>query len=210
MSENVVKNKTLPQVDGEFADEKTLPNGSEVFVPVKFNKQIMNLNLEQAQELAQKGMKFDMISDDYLALKGLATAKGKNVGEYIKGLIESEKTRRLEEITEKCGGDSEFAEHILKLENGGDSPRGFEEIAESFPKIKAIEDLPQSVVEAASLKGTLLLDEYLRYLHKQEMAMKESLKKQKETLESSAGSFINRSGGITPETAEFLRGLWQK
>ena len=210
MSENVIENKTAPQVEGDFADRNTTPEESQVFVPVKFNKQIINLNLEQAQELAQKGMKFDMISADYSALKSLAAASGKNVGEYIAYLNESEKACRLKEITEKCGGDSEFAEHILSLEKGDGGPRGFDEIAESFPKIKAIEDLPQSVVEAASLKGTLLLDEYLRYLHKQEIAVKESLKKQKETLESSAGSFTNRSGGQTPETAEFLRGLWQK
>ena len=160
--------------------------------------------------MAQKGMKFDAISADYQALKNLALAEGKNVGEYIATLESNNKAQRLKEIAEKCGGDTDFAEHILKSETVDNGPRGLDEVIESFPKIKGLEDLPQSVVDAAALKGTLLLDEYLRYLHLQDVAAAESLKKQKETENSATGLFTNKSGAQSPETVEFLKGLWQR
>ena len=44
----------------------TTPNAlSEVVIPVKFNKEIKNLTVEEASLLAQKGMKFDLIKDDF-------------------------------------------------------------------------------------------------------------------------------------------------
>ena len=192
--------------------EDTIPNdNSEIIVPIKYNKEIINLNLEKAQELAQKGMKFDMIQQDYAALKELAVKSGKTVGEYICELKNDIAQKRLNEVTEKCGGDNEFAKYILKLENGNSTDiRGFSELLECFPKINTIEDLPESVVEAAKLKGTLLLDEYLRFLYKERLAMNESIKKQNLANQSAMGPFVNRRGGENPETAEFLRGLWQR
>jgi hypothetical protein len=66
------------------------------------------------------------------------------------------------------------------------------------------------VVEAAKMKGTLLLDEYLRYLHNQDVLMKNTIKKQRESEQSAMGSMLNMKGAENPETAEFLRGLWHK
>ncbi len=213
MTENNISKNALPKADENIDSKKEIEplNSSQAFIPVKFNKEIINLTLEKAQELAQKGMKFDMIANDYEALRRLAKENGKNVNQYISDLIALSKTSRLEELTEKCGGNTELAEHILKLESDDESEvRGFSELKESFPKIKNIEALPESVVEAARLKGTLLLDEYLRFLHKEQIAMKESLKKQNSAGETAVGPFAKSKGDDNPEAAEFLRGLWQK
>ena len=210
MSENITTQEVIPQTD---TLENASPNAQEaqIFVPVKFNKQIINLDLQKAQELAQKGMKFDVISDDYTALKELAASDGKSVSEYISALKEHKMADYKNQILEKCGGNEELAEQILKLEKGDkEEVNGFSELKNSFPSITALEDLPESVVEAAKLKGTLLLDEYLRYLHLQDIAAKSSMKQQKEAKMSALGSLVNRKGGESPETAEFLRGLWQK
>ncbi len=211
MSENDVLEEALKEPNDKTVVDTIPSDNSEVIIPIKYNKEIINLNLEKAQELAQKGMKFDMISEDFEALKELALKNGKNVGEYIAELKKDIAQKRLNELAQKCGGDNEFAQHILKLENGNNTEiRGFGELKECFPKITAIEDLPESVVEAAKLKGTLLLDEYLRFLHKERLAMNESIKKQNLAEQSSLGPFVNKKGGENPETAEFLRGLWQK
>ncbi len=211
MSENDVSGTALNEPTDEILKDTIPIDNSQIIVPIKYNKKIIDLNLEKAQELAQKGMKFDMISADFEALKELAVKENKNVGEYLAELKNNAAQKRLNEVTEKCGGDNEFAEHILKLENGNNTEiRGFGELKECFPKITAIEDLPESVVEAAKLKGTLLLDEYLRFLHKTERVMNESIKKQNSARQSALGPFVNRKGGENPETAEFLRGLWQR
>ncbi len=211
MSEKDVLNEDLVESYDKTLED-TIPNdSSEVIIPIKYNKEIINLDLEKAQELAQKGMKFDMIREDYEALKELAVKNGKTVGEYICELKANFAQKRLNEVTEKCGGDNEFAKHILKLENGNSTDiRGFSELLECFPKITTIEDLPESVVEAAKLKNTLLLDEYLRFLHKERLAMNESIKKQNSANQSAMGPFVNKKGSENAETTEFLRGLWQR
>ena len=211
MSENNVKD-ALSEQNANKTLKDTIPNdNSEVIIPIKFNREIIKLDLEKAQELAQKGMKFDMISKDFEALKDLAVKNGKSVSEYVRELKENATRERLNEVIEKCGGDNEFAQHIVRLENGNSADiRGFSELKECFPKIRTFEDLPGSVVEAAKLKGTLILDEYLRFLHKEQRAIDESFKKQNSAKESALGSFANKKGGDNPETAEFLRGLWQK
>ena len=208
MLENI-KEDAVPQADKNITDA-TQTRESGIFVPIKFNKQVLNLELEKAQELAQKGMKFDLISKDYCALKKLAQAENKSVGDYIATLECQKQTEYQNKILEKCGGDHEFAEHILKLEDKfTDEIKGFSELKENFSQINSLDDLPQSVVEAAKLKGTLLLDEYLRYLHNQELIMKSSIKNQRDARNSAMGPLINKSKGESPEAAEFLRGLWQ-
>ncbi len=200
MSEEIILNDAQPEAENK-----------EIFVPVKFNKQILNLDLNKAQELAQKGMKFDAISKDYQVLKDLALEGGKSVGEFLQNLQIETAEKKKAEILEKCGGDLEFAEHILGLKKGNDDQiKGFSEVKEHFPEIKTPEDLPESVIENAKLKGTLLLDEYLRYLHHQNTVMKNSIKAQRKAEESAMGDLSNKAGIVNPETAEFLKGLWRK
>ena len=212
--ENIISNEAN-QSENESKTCVVEPNTDsvkdEVVIPVKYNKQVFNLDLEKAQELAQKGMKYDVISKDYDTLKIIARAEVKSVAEFLESIKNEKNSVRENEILLKCGGDKEFAEHILKLENSNPCDRlKFSEVSENFPKIKTVEDLPQSVVESAKLKGTLLLDEYLRYLHKQQLAIKASVKNQFDAEQSATGSLVNKKGAQSPETAEFLRGLWQK
>ena len=76
MSETV---ETLPQEEKDTIPEKQ----NEVFIPVKYNKQIMNLDVISAANLAQKGLKFESICGDYEKLKKLALNEGKSVSEFI-------------------------------------------------------------------------------------------------------------------------------
>ncbi len=86
----------------------------------------------------------------------------------------------------------------------------FKEVAENFPNIKSIEELPESVIENAKNSKRALLDEFLRYRLSQEKAVKENISAQENAKNSSIGSQLNKSKGENPEAAEFLRGLWRK
>ena len=181
----------------------------EITVPVKYNKEIKELSLEEAGNLAQKGIKFEAIEADYLALKDLAAKENKSVPAFISELTLSKRSALKEELTEQCGGNEEMAEKILNLEGNTETSLNLNEVYEAFEDIKSPEDLPSEVLEKATLKGTNALDEYLRYLLAQKKKAKETIKKQKENDSSSTGSLINLKGGHNPETAEFLRGLWK-
>ena len=65
-----------------------------VAISVKFNKEIKNLTAAEAATLAQKGMKFQMIEDDFLKLKSIAGKHNKSVPEYISDLERQESEQR--------------------------------------------------------------------------------------------------------------------
>ena len=192
-------------------NEDTTPLNRQVTVPIKFNKEIREISLEEAAVLAQKGMKFDLISDDYKVLKSLSIKNNKSVTEFLDDLKTREYNKRASELCEKCGGDEELVKHIIELEDKQDTTElcGFEELQKYFPNIKTKEDLPFAVRESAELKGSLLLDEYLRYLLNQKVENNKAIKLNRFSESASIGSQLNRNGNITPEASEFLRGLWK-
>ena len=175
------------------AETENIPEAeNEVFVPVKFNKEIKNLGLKEAAALAQKGLKFEAIADDFSALKSLAAKGGHSVSEYIAELSRQNDENRRQE-----------------LEKSGEESDDFAELTAEFPEIKSISDLPDSVVQKSELRGTKLLDEYLRYRLTEEREAASAALKQKSAENLSLGSLTDRKGGINPETAEFLKGLWR-
>lgn len=197
--------------DDQNDDTATIPqNEQEITIPVKYNKQIKQLDLETAASLAQKGMKYDAIKENYDELLNLAIKSGKSVPQYLNDLKSLEFTERVNYLTEKCGGDSSLAEHIAKIEFAGRKyNNGFDELKACFPKFKTIEDVPEDILENAKLNGTLLLDEYLRYRLNNERNSKEAKANIEKSEKLSLGSLINRKGAESPETEEFLRGLWK-
>ena len=167
------KENTLPQVTTEnktAEQENRSESDKEMTIPVKFNKEIMNLKPEEAGVLAQKGLKFDSIAKEYEDLKSLASQSGKSVPEFIELLKQERSEERKRKLTEQCGGNEEMAAYVLTLEEPSGDRLGFEELQKAFPTISTLEDLPETVVENAKLKGRLLLDEYLRYRHENKRA----------------------------------------
>ncbi|MGI6280392.1 MAG: hypothetical protein ACOYJS_07535 [Acutalibacteraceae bacterium] len=210
-----MQNIALPQAENiaaetQNADTTPVAESADILIPVKFNKEIRNLSLEQAGNLAQKGLKFESIEKEYISLRQMAAEDKKSVPEFIAELKRQRYEEKIKKLTEKCGGDRELADHILALEEANaKSDNGFSELREHFPKFKTIDDLPASVVENSRLKGTLLLDEYLRYLFLQKRLADEAEKRIKAAEISSTGSQTNRTDPLSPETEEFLRGLWK-
>ncbi len=188
----------------------TTPKSDEpIKIPIKFNKETRNLTLEEATTLAQKGLKFESIEKEYNLLKQLALRENKSIPLYIAELDRRYNEEKKQSLTEKCGGNEEIAEHILSLENEKKARDGFDELTSAFPEIKSKENLPREVLDNAELKGTLLLDEYLRYLLSQKRNAQTVARKQREGEKSSTGSLINRRDSQTSETEEFLKGLWK-
>lgn len=197
-AENTENTATIPQEE------------TEVTVPIKYNKELRELDIKTAAELAQKGMKYEAIAKDYETLKTLAREENQTVPQFLKGL----KTARLEQrknyLTEKCGGDSLLAEHIAMLEAKSDGfDNGFAELNTLFPEFKTETELPNEVLENANAKGTLLLDEYLRYLLLKTRAENAAVLSEKEAKNQSLGSQISRHESENPEAEEFLKGLWK-
>lgn len=189
----------------------TAEEKGEQFIPVKYNKEIINLNFERAGELAQKGMKFETLSAEIELLKQLAVDSGKTITQFLNDLKFKSNNLKRNSLIEKCGEDTELVDEVMRLyEQIAPIDDGFAELKESFPEIEKIEDLPESVIENAKLCHRPLLDEYLRYRLKEENAIKQNLLLQQKGKASSMGSQLNKARGENPEAAEFLKGLWRK
>lgn len=190
--------------------EETTPtqgNNNSAFVEVKFNKETKKLSLDEAATLAQKGMKFDLIAADLEKLKALSKGEGLSVSDYILRLEGERRDKQLSELLDKCGGDSELAEKLLKLDDSN-RPDEFAALKAEFPDI-AYDELPDEVKTAAELKGTGLLFEYLLYDHRLRVAAAEELSRREETAQVSLGSLSYGSSRNVTD-AEFLKGVWGK
>ena len=63
---NELEMNATPTAESENCEEilDTTPKEDTV-IPIKFNKEVRNLTVEEASVLAQKGLKFDTIQKDY-------------------------------------------------------------------------------------------------------------------------------------------------
>lgn len=187
----------------------TIPENDKV-IPIKFNKEIRHITLEEASNLSQKGLKYDAIEKQWSRLLAFAKQDNSSAKEFLDSLEKGRTEKRLEELTKECGGNSEMAQKIIDLERGNtDSLRGVEELSEYFPEM-TVESLPQEVVERSTQLGSNVLDEYLRFKARENAELARQERQRKENAKSSVGS--QKTGGIyrTPENEQFIRGLWNK
>lgn len=190
--------------------EATTPKDiKDTKIPVKFNKEIKYLTVEEASILAQKGMKYDLIADTLEQLKKLALGAEKTIPQFLQNLENEKIQKRKEELLKKCSGDNDLVEKIISFEGNHTQNNHFDEIEKYFPNIKSEEDLPKEVRESSKLKGTLLLDEYLRYLLAQKKRQEKSKEHEEKVQKASIGSLKNCKSPTSPETEEFIKGLWK-
>ena len=205
LTENTLLEVTTDNETNKENDQSESDKG--ITIPVKFNKQIKNLTREEATVLAQKGLKFDSIAEDYASLKELASQSGKSVPEFLQHLKQEKAEDRKKELTEQCGGNEEMAAYVLALENQSDDQLGFAELQKEFPVFKKMEEVPQEVMENAKLKGRLLLDEYLRYRYANQKAAQNAASEQNRAGNISIGSLKTHAGSIDPAAEQFIKGI---
>lgn len=202
----------LPEKFGTEKVDTTPPLSQENSlgtVTVKFNKEIKELSTDEAVILAQKGMKYDLVSGDLARLKSLAQNAGKNISDYLTDIENESAAARKKTLLEEIGGNNELVERIIELEKSGEKLNGFEELQSEFPKIKSKSDLPEEVLLNVSERGGNYFDEYLRYLHRQQKKIIAANEKAHSSSLTSVGS-QNRCAdlGVSNTSLEFIKGLW--
>lgn len=183
---------------------------NEKLIPVKFNKEIRNLTLDEATLLSQKGLKYDAIEKQWERLKAFAKEDNSSTAEFLDALEKMRTEKRIEELTQQCGGNSEMAKRIITLEKKEDALLpGEKEFSEYFPE-KNIAELPEEILRRVKQNNSNLLDEYLRFEARARIEAQREEKKRRENAESTVGS--QKDSGIyrTPENEEFIKGLWNK
>ena len=193
-------------------NEETTPQISNegIKIPIKFNKEERELSVEEAASLAQKGLKYDMITPDFDRLRSLAQQNGKSVGEFLSMVEGNLKKERRDEILSKCGGNEELTDNFISMEEKLSSDDGqLKELMEFFPEISGYDELPEEVTTRSREKGSRILDEYLRHLHSLKMQKRLSEEKEKDVKKHTLGSLKTEdTGAVDPVRNMFLKGLW--
>ena len=192
---------------------KTRENTAEVpddnkTISVKFNKEVKEISLEEAKELAQKGMKFNAVSEILERLKSLSADEGKSVLEYIAALEKKAMLKRTESLIDSCSNKEELLELITN--RGFDRKPdvlGFDELQSAYPELDDISKVPEEVLENANLHGRNLFDEYLRYLF-EKSKREEKIKKTLADNKSIGSQSKKDDGSFDPVGSRFLKGLW--
>ena len=124
----------IAEIKPDKANGATTPE-KEMLIPVKFNKEVKNLTLEEATLLSQKGLKYDAIEKQWERLKAFAKDDNISTTEFLDALEKRRTEQRIDELTKECGGNSEIAKKFVMLEkNRSDSLAGEEEFKEFFPE----------------------------------------------------------------------------
>lgn len=200
---------TEPQEIGDTAVSASAQTGAseaqEHALSVKFNKETKNLTEQEAVTLAQKGMKFELIEEDFSRLRNLANKQKMSVPEYIKDLEAKQGAARREELLNQCGGNEALADRVLELEGERHEDDSLLELREYFPTVKSLDDLPRAVVESARLKGENLLNAYLRHRILCRRRQSDEDLFEKSIQKASIGS---QKGCLEPPQDDFIKALW--
>lgn len=190
--------------------ENTATTPQEKVIPIKFNKEVRNLSIEEASVLSQKGLKYDAIEAQWERFKALAANENSSTGDLLTALENRRTEKRIEELTKECGGNSEIAKKFAELEGGTPHTlKGEKDFLEFFPD-KNPNDLPEEVLNRAKQNNSNLLDEYLRYCAGIYIENAREKARQEANRKSSVGSQKNSGIYRSPESVEFIRGLWNK
>ena len=223
------------QADGndgaDGADGSAAADGTEPVLTVRYNHADKALSMAEAKELAQKGLKFDSMTDMLNDISYLAAIQGKTPVELIKGYIEAGENIKRQELIEKYGECSEAVEVLIekyrnenqkKFTAAKETLKQKEEAAEQdlnqriadeflkmkgdFPELTDYAALPNEVKRQA-VNGTPLKYAYLDYKYASEKAAASAKAQAEAAAKKSTGSMATGEGGNSTTNA-LLQGLW--
>ena len=225
---------TTPAAD----TEQDVPpgDGQPIVIPVRYNHESRELTLEEAQALAQKGLKFDELSPTLDKIRYLAAANQKSVQEMVDALVDGQDKQLYQSILEECGGNEALAKRLYEAEKDKWSARyanvreeeakapekdkaglterlanEFVELKADFPDVAEFKQVPQPVVDMAVNKGISLTDAYLRYQHANARKASAAKAAQEAASKASPGPQAAGAGETTNPTIDaMLAGVWNR
>ena len=217
MNENQIIDSALEVTQETPSQETVTPEivSDNDYLEIKYNKEQIRIDREQAKELAQKGMNYEKAierarqeaRDSYISEQGYEW-NGKAItteSDYQQALKEKEMIEQYQqkdlpdEVIQELVENRKFRENYEKQQNEIQTKtqrdRDFQNLLEAYPDTKA-DSIPLSVWETVE-KGESLVNAYMRYenqLLKQKLNIEQ---KNQENVNSSIGA-VRSSGTINP------------
>lgn len=207
-----------------------------ITIPIRYNHESRELSMEEAQALAQKGLKFDELSPTLEKIRFLAAANGRSVPEMVDALVESQDKQLYQSILSECDGNESVAQRLFEAEKAKrqslyeDSQKqaaaaqekekadlakrladDFLELKAEFPQMTEFSAVPKAVLDTAVRRGISLTDAFLRYQHAENKKVSAAKAAQEQAQKASAGSQAENGGETSNPTIDaMLAGVWQR
>ena len=216
--------------------EEAVPaGGTPLTIPIQYNHESRELTLDEARDLAQKGLKFDELTPTLEKMRFLAAANGKSLPDLVDALVESQDKQLYQSLLDECDGNEAIARRLYEAEKAERQSRyetarqaetaaqqkerealterlaaEFLELQKEFPDVQAFGELPPPVVETAVRKGIPLMDAYLRHQHREQRKITAARSAQAAAQKASAGA---QSAGMeeaaNPAIDAMMAGIWR-
>ncbi|MGN0173492.1 MAG: hypothetical protein ACI39F_03535 [Acutalibacteraceae bacterium] len=204
---------------------------------IKYNKEHISLNREDAIKYAQMGKKLEALDPTLKELEYLAASDGKSLKEFVKQTIEMIEAEKEQAFRDKADGDEEIFQALLEKDKA-DRGKAYEKMLEAqkaqeeqaeqdeiktlssefntlkkeVPEFqdKSFENVPEKVLEIRNKNGISLYDAYLRYQFENAKLSQKEADNQRSNADSSTGAVKpDNSAGATPNwEKELLKGIW--
>lgn len=204
-------------------------------IPVKYNKEYRELTPEEAAVYAQKGMKYDALEPALLRLRQIAGQSGRSLSQLLDSIFQAGETLTRQNLMQRTGGDQALVDELMearrlkedraradaqarqqqaaeseKAESGNRLAGEFLELQAEFPEITGVDDLPDSVLEDAAVKGSSLTAAYLLFRHREAQRVARAEADGKTADSASAGSMQDFAGGSdTPALSAMVKAVWE-
>ncbi len=205
--------------DGTAQEAENTAGGETSFLlPVQFNHESRELNMEEAREYAQKGMQLESMAPMLDKMRTIAAAQNISMKDMVDNLWGAFERSHRQEILERVGGNEEAADALMEKKRSewntafetaksterqaeADSRKalenrlleGYTEIREVFPgEYPEFKNIPQAVINDAIKNNRGLLDALLRYRHKEGGKVEQNKQAQARAAGASVGSQVDK------------------
>lgn len=226
-----------PQSEESESVEETTPTEEEQKeinkIKIKYNKEEKELTLDEARELAQKGMNYDKLqeklkqyeNDPRLSfVEKQAKKHNMSTEEYLQAVEQAERQEQIKQLAEKENVSEEVAERLLKLETKDkqreeeqriksqqhmmeqQKEKEIKDFYESFPNVKS-EDFKEETINKIQ-EGMPLKQAYLEQEFEKQQQELKILKQNNENYQKAkVGATSNHGNTEMSNNDDFLKGF---
>lgn len=229
-------NETLEESTTSESQERTDEGVDDFSLDIKYNKQALSLNREDAIKYAQMGKKYEALNPTLKQLEYLAMSDGKSLKDFVQATIEAIDAEREQVLKDKAGGDEEIFQALLAKDK---ADRGkayddmiasqkakeeqeeqdeikllsqeFDNLKKQVPEFqdKQFESVPDKVLAIRNNNGISLYDAYLRYEYENAKSVEKEKQNQKDNALNSTGAVFGKDISSKPNwEKELLKGIW--
>ena len=201
---------------------------------IKYNKEHLSLNREDAIKYAQMGKKLEALDPTLKKLEYLAASDNKSLKEFVEETVNAIDMQKEQAFRDKADGDEEIFQALLEKDKA-DRGKAYEKMIESqkaqeeqeeqdeiktlsqefnelkkqVPKFQQFESVPDKVLEIRNKNGISLYDAYLRYQYENAKLSNKEAENQQKNADGSTGAIKSDSAGSTPKwEQELMAGIW--